>query len=55
MGENICKQYDQQGLNFQSAHTTQQQKNQIQFKNGQKNKHFSRQEKNITTSIIPEA
>ena len=30
MGENICKQCDQQGLNFQNlqiAHTTQSQKN----------------------------
>ena len=30
MGENICKQYNQQGLNFQNmqtTHTTQQQEN----------------------------
>ena len=30
MGENTCKQYDQQGLNFQNihiAHTAQYQKN----------------------------
>ena len=47
MGENICKQHDQQGLNFQTAHTTQQQKNQTQLKNGQKNKHFSRQENGL--------
>ena len=32
MGENICKQHDQKGLNFQTAHTTQQQKNQTQLK-----------------------
>ena len=54
MGENICKQYDQQGLNFQSAHTTQQQKNQIQFKNGQKNKHFSRQENGLLAIYMNE-
>ena len=47
MGENICKQHDQQRLNFQTAHTTQQQKNQTQLKNGQKNKHFSRQENGL--------
>ena len=32
MGENICKQHDQKGFNFQTAHTTQQQKNQTQLK-----------------------
>ena len=40
MGENICKQCDQQGLNFQNiqtAHKTQQQNKQTtQLKNGQK-------------------
>ena len=40
MGENVCKQWNQQGINFQNiqtAHTTQYQKKQTtQSKNGQK-------------------
>ena len=43
MGENICKQCDQQGLNFQNiqaAHTTQQQQ-----KNKQPNQKMGRRTK----------
>ena len=41
MGENICKQWDQQGLNFQNtqtAHTTQQKQKTNNLKMGKRPK-----------------
>ena len=48
MGENICKQRNQQSVNIkniETAHTTQYWENkQLNQKNGQKNRHFSKED-----------